>query len=98
MPRRLNRLMENANSTLYSVQDLVAFAKAFLADLADGVRIDFVRLPNSGTLFDFVMGKTERFPVSVSLVFEEKDEDGDEEGDAAATTAEPAEPVDENDA
>lgn len=93
MPRRLNRLMNNANQTLYSVQDLIAFAKAFLADLADGIRIDFVRLPGSGTLFDFCMGRCDTFPVSVKVVFDENEEA------EAAPAAEPLPaPVDENDA
>lgn len=87
MPRRLNRLMQNANATLYSVQDLIAFAKAFLADLTDGIRIEFVRLPG-GSMWDFFRGNIDRLPICVKVVFEETDEEQPASNDSAAEDGE----------
>ena len=75
MPRRLRNLMANANETLGEAQGLIAFAKALLADIADGVRFEVVRPPGeTATIMDFVTGKADRLPLAVKVVIEEEDE------------------------
>jgi len=77
---RLDQLQANANSTMFSAQDLIAFAKAVLADVEDGVkaRIEFVRV-GEGTIIDFCNGTIDRLPVGIEVQGYIREEDEPEQ-------------------
>jgi len=68
---RLDQLQANANSTMFSAQDLIAFAKAVLADVEDGFTIKLIRT-GEGSVMDFVTGKIDELPIGVRIELEEK--------------------------
>ena len=67
---RLDQLQANANSTMFSAQDLIAFAKAVLADVEDGFTIKLIRT-GEGSVMDFVTGQIDELPIGVRIELEE---------------------------
>ena len=68
---RLDQLQANANRTMFSAQDLIAFAKVVLADVEDGFTIKLIRT-GEGSVMDFVTGKIDELPIGVRIELEEK--------------------------
>jgi len=56
---------------MFSAQDLIAFAKAVLADVEDGFTIKLIRT-GEGSVMDFVTGKIDELPIGVRIELEEK--------------------------
>ena len=73
---RLDRIENQASTTMLSAQDLIRLAKEFLAHveedvvvkIADGVELRFVKV-NDGSLFDFVTAPAgTELPLGIRIV------------------------------
>jgi len=61
----------HAHATMSDAQALLAFARDFLADVADGVEFSIVRTGDA-TVKDFLEGKVDELPLKLKMKVDEE--------------------------
>jgi hypothetical protein len=67
---RLDRIENNAHSTMGEAKQMIAFAKGLIEEIGDGVDIELVR-EGEDTIMDFIQGKTNVLPFRLRLKIDE---------------------------